>query len=177
MMFLGLRKLGNICVSNHVSATKCPRLPGPLAFISKLLNNWSYHDDDTTFRVFSNARQTNLWLDIKSRKLYEWFNEHVKNCASFWPSKNHIMYDPVREAIKDKAPAENRFQLVFVHNKANGQSWTQRDLLSKFLKGPWVKVFWVNLAARTKLPFNWKNFTKMENHQRDFNKPYRYKDG
>ena len=29
MMFLGLRKLGNICVGNNVSATMCPRLPGP----------------------------------------------------------------------------------------------------------------------------------------------------
>ena len=29
MMFLGLRKLGNICVGNNVSATMCPRLPRP----------------------------------------------------------------------------------------------------------------------------------------------------
>ena len=28
-MFPGLRKLGNICVGNNVSATMCPRLPGP----------------------------------------------------------------------------------------------------------------------------------------------------
>ena len=29
MMFVGLRKLGNICVGNNVSATMCPRLPVP----------------------------------------------------------------------------------------------------------------------------------------------------
>ena len=29
MMVLGLRELGNICVGINLSATMCPRLPGP----------------------------------------------------------------------------------------------------------------------------------------------------
>ena len=35
-------KQGNICVGNNVSATMCPRLPGPLGTFSHILsyNNW-----------------------------------------------------------------------------------------------------------------------------------------
>jgi len=33
---------GNICVENNVSATVCPRLPGPLLFLTYLQNDFSY---------------------------------------------------------------------------------------------------------------------------------------
>ena len=40
-------KRGNVCVSNNVSATMCPRLPAPLSFVQSVAprkntckNNW-----------------------------------------------------------------------------------------------------------------------------------------
>lgn len=115
-----------------------------LAFISKLLGNCSCHDDATTFHVFSNVRGAYLWLDNKTRKLYECLNEYFKNSACFWPGKNHVVYDPVREAIKDKKPPEKGWCLTTTLK--NGQSWSwltpraetwercQSDLVLKFSK-------------------------------------------
>lgn len=96
------------------------------------------------FHVFSNVRGAYLWLDNKTRKLYECLNEYFKNGACFWPGKNHVVYDPVREAIKDKKPPEKGWCLTTTLK--NGQSWSwltpraetwercQSDLVLKFSK-------------------------------------------